>query len=309
MSSKIVNFFYHALHYFRPNKKRNINISQVNNINNLLPVPRSLREQIKNIPITEIIPAINFVGKHFKLPERFYFRKNCDTRIENLSYNNQKIVLNINNKIESYFDSDFISDKKIIHNRDELISELNYQISMQNNDNFIKTENNELSIVKSKKSKSCFHQIGIDLNRMNIKVKINKNKAIRLNEINDLNEKFYHIPPSHISHICNTANQSHLANAYFEVVGMIKNNNDEYLSQKENSSSILIEVLEANHYQVTSECVFNLINIKTNNPIRNTEIATKTITKFKIDDIGNLTPEINDRLIIDIKMETNPEGK
>ncbi len=309
MSSKIVNFFYSALHYFRPKQKSNINIFQVKNINDLLPAPRSLREQTKNTPITEIIPAINFVGKHFKLPERFYFMKNCDARIKNLSRNNQQINLNIDKKIESYFNGNLINDKNIIHNRYELIPELNHQISMQNNDNFIKTKNNELTIVKSEKSKSCFYQISIDLSRMNINIQINKNKIIRLKEINDIYDKFYNISPSHISHICNTANQSHLANAYFEVVGMIKNNNDEYLSQKENSSSILIKVLEANHYQVTSECIFNLINIKTNNPIRNTEVATKTITKFKIYDAGKLIPELNDRLIIDIKMETNPENK
>lgn len=300
MSINIVNFFYRVKNYFIPNSKRNLDITKINKTQ--LSFPASKFTSIPKVINTEE-EAIQFAETHYFLPKNFIHRKGCDTSLNNLTTDNQRVELEIKKDINSFFQTE--NKNKILYNKDEVIDELNDQIKYHS-EILIKTKNNSSLTSSLSSNNSSFSQICLDIPRIKIFVKNKENEPVRLRYIPDIDEHLGELPPSHISHICNIANQAHLAEGYFEATKRIRKSQSEFLFQDTGKSSITINILDNNSYQVTSEGYFNLINTKTEEKVNNSEVIAKTTTHFTFDEQDKLIAEKQDKLTLKIKIETNP---
>lgn len=300
MSINIVNFFYRVRNYFIPNSKRNLDITKINKTQ--LSFPASKLNSIPKVINTEE-KAIQFAETHYSLPKNFIRRKGCDTSLNNLTKDNQRVELKIEKDIESFFQKE--SKNKILYNKDEIIDGLNEQIKYHN-EVLEKLKNNLIPSSQLTKKYSSLHQICLDIPRVKIFVKNKENEPVRLRYIPDIDEHLGELPPSHISHICNIANQAHFAEGYFEATKMLKKSQSEFLFQDKGKSSITINILDNNSYQVTSEGYFNLINTNTEEKVNNSKVIAKTTTHFTFDEQDKLIAGKQDKLTLKIKIDTHP---
>lgn len=269
MSIDIANFFNRVRNYFIPKNKRNFDINKVINLNSLLPY------LIKNkswFYITEEKEAINFARKHYYLPLFSSSKKICHISFDNISNENQVINLEIKQDINPFF----VIENKI------------------RSSGYIELE------------ESHFKQIASDIPRMNILIKNQQDNPIELQSIMDIKKYLGKLPPSHICHICNIANQAHLAEGTIKASKMIRKTQSEFLFQDHGKSSIMINILDNNSYQVISEGYFNLVNTKTGKKVNNSEVIAETTTHFTFDEQDKLIAEKQDKLTLKIKIETNP---
>ncbi|MEX6037783.1 hypothetical protein [Providencia hangzhouensis] len=281
MSINITNFFNRVRNYFIPNSKRNLDITKINKTQ--LSLPASKFNSIPKVINTEE-EAIQFAETHYFLPENFIHRKGCDTSLNNLTTDNQRVELKIKKDINSFFNS------KIKYYSETLT----------------KVNNNLIPSSQPTKKHSSLNQIGLDIPRMNIFVKNKDNNPTKLQSIIDINKYLGKLPPSHICHICNIANQAHLAEGTIKASEMISKTQSEFLFQDHGKSSIMINILDNNSYQVKSEGYFNLINTKTGKKVNNSEVIAETTTHFTFDEQDKLIAEKQDKLTLKIKIETNP---
>ncbi|EDU60842.1 hypothetical protein GKR72_00345 [Providencia stuartii] len=306
---KIKNPFYSLTSWLNNDHTHESKIAKVKNNDHSFPVKTSKINQAENThwqpKITDEESAIDFINQYFHLPENIANKPDTKLSLKSLSLDNQKVTIEFNKEISSYFNEENQGKTDILMTQNELIAALNYQIRRWGKgDEIIEDENSKITI-KSEDKISCLEQISRDIGAMKIIFKSENGSLIVLDSINDIYYAFKKLPPEHISHLCNIANQKHILNAYIDIYNTNQNRDKINISQRENKGTVQIEITE-NGYLITSHCRYQLEQIEPQRLISGSIIEIKRATCFNVNKDHTLKFDNLDKLTIKIELETNP---